>query len=219
MTGGSAGPAVLASAAISGSGGRVGGWKRVVWAVAMVVSATACGAGVGESEPVATETPTTTTRTPRVVDDSGRPQITFDPCLDIPDELLLEAGYDPRSEEIADYPMGSYTFLVCSYNGTVRIPGTMRPYGLNILSGNVTLEEELLKDGAISAEIDVNGRRALLEVDPDAKNLCAIAVETNFGIVIVSRLYNPDHTRGSSPEEWCAGLRDLAQAIEVQIID
>lgn len=155
-----------------------------------------------------------TTRTPRVVDDSGRPQITFDPCLDIPDDLLIEAGYDPRSKDIADYPMGSYTFLVCSYDGVVSVPGTMRPYGLNILSGNVTLQEEMQKDGDISTSIDVNGRRALLQVDVAARNTCAVVVETAYGIVIFNRLYNPDHTRGSSPEEWCAGLPDLAAAVE-----
>ncbi len=196
------------------------GWEHVAKTVALVavaVSTAACGSGsaaTGESESVSTESAMSTTRTPRVVDDSGRPEITFDPCLDVPDELLIEVGYDPRSKDIADYPMGSYTFLVCSYDGAVSVQGTMRPYGLNILSGNVTLQEELQKDGNISTSIDVNGRRALLQVDAAARNTCAVVVETAYGIVIFNRLYNPDHTRGSSPEEWCAGLQDLAAAVE-----
>lgn len=37
---------------------------------------------------------TSSTRVPRHVDESTRPQVAFDPCLDIPDEALLEAGYD-----------------------------------------------------------------------------------------------------------------------------
>ncbi len=148
------------------------------------------------------------------MDDSGRPQITFDPCLDIPDGLLVDAGYDPRSKEIADYPMGSYTFLACGYDGTVHIPGVLFRYGINILAGNITLEEELAKDRLIATETTINGRRALLEVEDNDQNSCAIAVEAKFGIVIFSRTYYPDHTRGVPRNEWCNDLDNLVSSIE-----
>ncbi|MEE2034958.1 DUF3558 domain-containing protein [Rhodococcus chondri] len=180
-----------------------------------IAVASACGSGSAATEPdEPAEAATSTTRTPRVVDDSGRPQITFDPCLDIPDELLIEAGYDPKSEEVTDYPMGSYTFLVCGYDGTLHIPGELFRYGQNIFSGNVTLEEEQAKDGDISTATTINGRRALIEVDRNTKNSCAIAVETTFGIVIFSRRYYADHTRGVPQAAWCAGLDELATSIE-----
>ncbi len=147
------------------------------------------------------------------MDDSGRPQITFDPCLDIPDGLLVDAGYDPRSKEKADYPMGSYSFLGCRYEGTVRIPGVLRRYGLSILSGNVTIEEELLKDADIASEIEIDGHRALLEVGPRNKNSCAIVLQTSFGITMLNRRYWPDHTRDVPQSEWCVGLADLATKI------
>lgn len=189
--------------------------RAAVASLAVVVTTVGCApGGATPSEPEAVETPTSTTRTPRVVDDSGRPQITFDPCLDIPDELLIAAGYDPRSRKVADYPMGSYTFLACGYDGTVHIPGVLFRYGLNVLAGNVTLEEELAKDRLIATETTINGREALLEVDNNNQNSCSIAVETEFGIVIFSRTYYPDHTRGVPREQWCSGLDDLASSIE-----
>ena len=188
---------------------------RAVASLAVVVTAVGCASGAATpSEPEAVETPTSTTRTPRVVDDSGRPQITFDPCLDIPDELLLQARYDTRSKEPTDYPMGTYSFIGCRFKGTLHIPGVLRRYGLNVLAGNVTLEEELAKDRLIATETTINGRRALLEVDNNNQNSCSIAVETEFGIVIFSRTYYPDHTRGVPREQWCSGLDDLASSIE-----
>ncbi|MEV4633524.1 DUF3558 domain-containing protein [Rhodococcus coprophilus] len=210
---------VLASAAISGSGGRVGGCKRVVRAVALlavlVTVSSGCASGTAAShDSEAVETPTSTTRTPRVVDDSGRPQITFDPCLDIPDEVLVENEYDPRSKESTDYPMGTYSFIGCRFKGTLRIPGVLRRYGLSVLSGNVTMEEEKAKNDHIATESRVNGRRALIELDPEMRGSCAYVLEAEFGIVIVSRTYHADHSQEIPRAEWCAGFDQFVSAVE-----
>lgn len=196
----------------------MGGWNcvvRVVASLAVVMTVAGCTSGAAtpsESEPV--ETPTSTTRTPRVVDDSRRPQITFDPCLDIPDELLASSGFDPRSKRPKELPMGTYSFLGCDYRGTLHIPGVLRSYSLIILSGNVTLEEELAKNGHVATETVINGRRALQEVDPALSGSCAFVLESEFGIVILSRIYNADHTRGVPQTEWCAGFTELVTDIE-----
>ncbi|MCK0093914.1 DUF3558 domain-containing protein, partial [Rhodococcus sp. F64268] len=156
-----------------------------------------------------------TTRTPRIVDDSGRPDITFDPCLDLPDDVMTAAGYDAAHKEFADMPMGSYTFLACAYRGTELVRGT-RKFSLNVLSGNIKLEEELAKNGEISTAITVNGRRGLREIGPNGRNECTYALQTNFGIVLVNRLY---HSDGSAlpKEEWCAGMEELTAILEQYI--
>lgn len=159
-------------------------------------------------------TTTPTTRAPRLTDESGRPAITFDPCLDIPDDVLSEAGYDPRTEDVSDYLMEQYTFMVCTYGAPMNIPGVIRSYGLNILSGNVSIDEELAKVGDIASETTVNGRRALLEYDPKPDNTCALTLETDFGIVIFSRLYHADHTRTLTYNERCGGLADTVALFE-----
>ncbi|MFZ3391646.1 DUF3558 domain-containing protein [Rhodococcus sp. 7Tela_A2] len=188
---------------------------RAVASLAVVVTAVGCASGAATpSEPEAVETPTSTTRTPRVVDDSGRPQITFDPCLDIPDDLLASSDFDPRSKGPIEMPMGTYSFLGCDYRGTLHIPGVLSSYSLIILSGNVTLEEELAKNGHVAIETTVNGRRALQEIDPSLKGSCAYVVQSSFGIVILSRIYHADHSRAVPQHEWCAGFAEFVVAIE-----
>lgn len=167
-----------------------------------------------DTTPVVAEEPAPTTRAPRLTDESGRPDITFDPCLDIPDDVLVDAGYDPRTKDVADYLMEQYTFMVCRYRAPVAIPGVIRAYGLIVLSGNVTIDEELAKVGDVASETTVNGRRALLEYDPKPDNACAITLQTDFGIVIFDRLYHPDHTRTLTYDERCGGLHDTVALFE-----
>ncbi|KXF84857.1 hypothetical protein D092_18820 [Rhodococcus ruber Chol-4] len=187
----------------------------------VAVAAATAGActSVAPPEPTAPAEPpaTSTTRVPRIVDESDRPPVTFDPCLDIPDQVLRDAGYDPKSEEVSDFAATHYTFLGCSYQGTLRIPGVLRRYGLNLNSGNITFAEVQEKVAEYATPIEVDGRRALLEVDPSLRRACAVNVETSFGVLIISRVYHPDHGNGVPQGEWCAGLEDTAARISVLI--
>ncbi|UYP20180.1 DUF3558 domain-containing protein [Rhodococcus sp. Z13] len=160
---------------------------------------------------------TTTARTPRITDDSGRPPVTFDPCYDIPDEVMEDLGYDAGSKELEDMPMGSYTFLGCGYEGTVSVPGVLARYDLLVLAGNVSLDEELEKNGTIAEETQVNGRRALLEVDPSTRDTCRYFLQTDFGMVGFSRIHHKDHAGPVPQDEWCAGFKDLVRTLETFI--
>ncbi len=193
----------------------MGGWKRVAGSIALIAATTACGTDAPPADPPsAADTVTSTTRTPRIVDESGRPAITFDPCLDIPDDVLVEAQYDPKSKRPSEYPMETYTFLGCSFEGTFHIPDVLDEYRLTILAGNVTLEEEWEKDGHVSSHTNVNGRDALLQLDPSNKNNCAITVRTDFGMVIFRRTYFADHAREVPIDEWCSDIDELVAQLE-----
>ncbi|NLU62013.1 DUF3558 domain-containing protein [Rhodococcus sp. HNM0563] len=190
----------------------MGGWKRVAGSIALIAATTACGTDAPpEEQPSAAETITSTTRTPRVVDESGRPAITFDPCLDIPDDVLVDARYDPKSKHATQHPMESYSFLGCRFKGTTSDSGDDR---LSVLAGNVTLEEEWDKNGHISSHTSVSGRDALLQLDPHNKNTCAITLRADFGIVIFSRTRFPDDARKLPLDEWCAGLEKAVALFE-----
>ncbi|MGW5286085.1 DUF3558 domain-containing protein [Rhodococcus pyridinivorans] len=191
----------------------MGRWSIVALA-ALAVMGTACSPGSADDVAVGDETATTTTRTPRITDDSGRPPVTFDPCYDIPDDLMNAAGYDAVKKELADMPMGTYTFLGCLYKNDDYIPGVRRGFGLNILSGNVTLEEEAQKNGHISEPTSINGRAALLRVDPAASLACTYVLETSFGIVIFDRLYHSDSVTRPPIEVWCDWFEELVASIE-----
>ncbi|MFF2107001.1 DUF3558 domain-containing protein [Rhodococcus koreensis] len=149
-----------------------------------------------------------TIRAPRHVDKSDRPQVTFDPCLDIPDSALIEAGYNPATEKNADFTPDEYTFLGCSYKTPQRL------YGMNVLSGNITFAEEEEKSREHSTRIEINGRRGLLKFNSGVTNSCDLSMETSYGIFGLTRSIFPDYS-GAAPEaEWCAGLEDTARIFE-----
>ncbi|WP_226436192.1 DUF3558 domain-containing protein [Rhodococcus yananensis] len=171
---------------------------------------------VGCSANTATEptpTTTTTTRIPRVTDNSVRPPITFDPCLDIPDEAMEELGYDARDKDVDAYPMGAYSFLGCSYRSPA-VENGLRQFSLSILAGNVTLDEELAKVGDIATPTQINGRRALLEIDESSSGDCTYVLETEFGLVLYCRTH---YKLGSTPvprDQWCIDMEHLVATLE-----
>ncbi|KLL95168.1 hypothetical protein NJ76_29330, partial [Rhodococcus sp. IITR03] len=67
----------------------MGRWGTVALA-ALAVVATACSPSAAD-DVMSDEASTSTTRTPRITDDSGRPPVTFDPCYDIPDDVMNAA--------------------------------------------------------------------------------------------------------------------------------
>ncbi|SQI29944.1 Protein of uncharacterised function (DUF3558) [Rhodococcus coprophilus] len=153
-------------------------------------------------------------RTPRVVDDSGRPPVTFDPCLDLPDEVMTEAGYDAAHKEFSDLPMGWYTFLGCTFRKSDPIPGLRRGYSLSVMAGNVSLDEEVAKNGHVATATTMNGRSALLELDPNIKDTCTYVLQSTFGIVVFSRMYHKDHPGPVPQDAWCTDMEPLVRAIE-----
>ncbi|NLE80731.1 MAG: DUF3558 domain-containing protein [Rhodococcus sp.] len=176
-------------------------------AVAAAVALSACGADSTNTapEPAGSESQAADTPEPRHTDDSGRPQVGFDPCLDIPDSALIEAGYDPASEEEADFPAGAYTFLGCQYD-TKEVQ-----YGLNVLSGNITFAEELEKVKDYSTPTEINGRQALVEVRQEMPNGCSVSIETDYGVLIIARDTFRTHSTQEIPyDTWCDGLEETA---------
>lgn len=156
----------------------------------------------------------TTVRTPRVVDDSERPDITFDPCLDVPMEILLERGFDDRSKDLTDLPFGTYTFISCSWKSFAQTTDHKDSYAITFLAGNVSYEEYLKRDRDISTEITINSRRALLQHD---RNDCAIILDTKFGVLVSSWLHFPYDNEPIPSEKQCAPLFSLVQDIETLV--
>ena len=185
----------------------------IVALAALAAVGTACSPSAAETD-TSDEAATSTTHTPRITDDSGRPPVTFDPCYDIPDGVMNTAGYDTTKKELADMPMGTHTFLGCLYRNDEYIPGVRRGFGLNILAGNVTLEEEIQKNGHISEPTAINGRAALLRAHSSQSLACTYVLETDFGIVIFDRLYHSDSVTSPPIELWCNDFEELVESIE-----
>ncbi|CDZ92574.1 DUF3558 domain-containing protein [Rhodococcus ruber] len=164
---------------------------------------------------------TTTTRVPRLVDESDRPLVAFDPCLDIPDEVLTAAGYDPRTEDNADFAATHFTMLGCSYDGIVHIPGILANYGLSVLSANFDFEEERQKatgNGDDMVLTELAGRRALLKTNTSLPYRCGMSVETSYGVLIFGRIHFRDSSAPLPESQWCVGLEDTVGRI-VAVLD
>ena len=186
-------------------------WGRAVL-VSCVVALAGCTPS-GATDTTDTTAPTTTTRVPRVTDNSTRPQITFDPCLDIPLHTMADLGYEPATIHELAYPMGDYSFLGCMYRSTgpVEIP---RKYLLVILSANVTLDEEYEKDGEFATHTQINGRPGLLEINTALGGSCSYVLSTDFGTVHYLRT---TYSYSGDPiplDEWCTGFDDFIATVE-----
>ncbi|WP_241010922.1 DUF3558 domain-containing protein [Rhodococcus sp. PSBB049] len=200
--------------------GRTG--VAITGALIVLATLSACTASSPNSvsPDEAPNAPTTTTRVPRLVDESDRPLVAFDPCLDIPDDVLAAAGYDPNSEENADFAATHYTMLGCSYDGVLKSPG-VAAYGLTVRSANFDWAIELQKTADHGDDVtpsEIAGRRALMKTNQSLPERCGMSVETSYGVLIFAQvLFGKGGAR--VPEvQWCSGLEDTVQRI-VAVLD
>ncbi|WP_206025445.1 DUF3558 domain-containing protein [Rhodococcus sp. 14C212] len=169
----------------------------------------------------AVESPTAATRVPRLADESNRPVVAFDPCLDIPNDVIIAAGYDPATEDEADFAATHFTMLGCAYKGTVHIPGVLVRYDLSVLSANFNFEEEQQKSSDNGDDVrrtEIAGRRALLKTNQSLPERCEMSIETSYGILIVARIHWSDSGSPVPKSQWCTGLEDTVERI-VAVLD
>lgn len=175
-------------------------------ALTMLTLTAGCSASPTETTPSPTSPPTNSTpatRTPRITDDSGRPPVAFDPCIDLSNQQITELGYRPDTRRKTDYPAGSYTFLSCSFKST--------DYLISISAGNITFAEDQRKvqnDGSTIAPTTIDDRQAMLM---PTGGQCSLSMQTAFGSVILTRTAAALGTKMSAPP--CEGIEDTARLI------
>ncbi|QNG19852.1 DUF3558 domain-containing protein [Rhodococcus triatomae] len=171
--------------------------------VLLLAAAFVAACGQGDSDPAdpAATGAESTTRAPRFTDQSDRPLVTYDPCLDIPESAIEEAGLDPLSKSEQDFPGDDRTFLGCTYI-------TRRVVGVNILSTNSMLDEYIAKEAGTGQvqELTLDGRRAALLPSVNSSPACALNVETEFGYIVVTRNIFDSHP---PRDQWCDGIEDM----------
>ncbi|EOM74225.1 DUF3558 domain-containing protein [Rhodococcus rhodnii] len=146
---------------------------------------------------------------PRHIDESERPQVTFDPCRDLTDEAISAIGYDPATEDGADTLGESQTFLGCSWKTDPR------RYHLTVTAGNVTLDEHRARNSGYATESSLAGVPALMMLDPRVPDSCVAALPSDFGAVLLLRT---DRDLGSpasptTPDQRCEGIEQTAAAV------
>jgi hypothetical protein len=164
-----------------------------------------------KSDPASTTTVHSTTRVippslqpPKQSNENGRPDVTFDPCLDYDDEVIRRAGLNPATRQRTDLA-AEYTFLSCNYSG--------KQYGVGVSVGNVTFEESVdrYKDSS-PQRLEINGRESLIahnEIDAPA---CLIAIRLRDGVMVVS--VSPYEDAENIRADGCTLAPDIARIFE-----
>ncbi|WP_072738905.1 DUF3558 domain-containing protein [Rhodococcus triatomae] len=169
---------------------------------AVLVSGCSAGGQEGNS-PFASPSSTSEIRKPRLTDLSARPDVIFDPCMDIPDDALRAAGLEPSTRSFEDVSSSDRTFLICAYR-----PGPRGMY-VNIGSSNSTYDEYVAKESESELhEYDIDGRRAVTKHVGSRGGNCILTVETSYGTLGVTRdLFDSELPR----EQSCDGIDDMAR--------
>ena len=135
---------------------------------------------------------------------SGRPKVAFDPCTWIPDSAISQLGLDPSTRERGQDVVAEQTFLTCQFDGPDE--------GLQLDSGNVTLDEVKTKYAGRTQDLTVNGRPAVLTPNKSGSQDCSVDLQTKagyFGITFI--VGTSGDLKGIKP---CDRITDAAKSLE-----
>lgn len=144
---------------------------------------------------------------------SGRTEVGFDPCFEVPDSSISEAGFDPNSRERGDFVADDYSFIGCEFSGTAPNTDIVLRF-LDITSSNITVDE--FRDRNIDTakemeDIGISGRKAIVF---DHLGGCWIAMESNDGTLSM-HLNTPATNNGTVS---CNSIVPIATVIEPSLI-
>jgi hypothetical protein len=151
---------------------------------------------------------------PPVQQNEGRPDVAFDPCTWVDDATLSQLGYNPQSRKRGIDIHAEYTFLVCWFESPDKV------YGLQVLSGNRTMDEGRAKftsDGAKIEDTTIDGRAAMI-VRPKSGDTCIVLLQTKVGYADFARDIRGYLVKGPLPER-CSGMVELVQGTIPRIGD
>ncbi len=141
--------------------------------------------------------------------DQGRPDVVFDPCTWISDDVVRQAGFDPSSRKRGNDTVAEYIFLTCQFDSKLR--------ELDVDSGNITWNQDQQKNGSWLQPTQINGRQAAFGQDPTSglTTECEVHMRTKVGVAIVSVILTDDGVmQGLHP---CDNIQNIASAIEPEI--
>ncbi|WP_225730486.1 MULTISPECIES: DUF3558 domain-containing protein [unclassified Nocardia] len=177
----------------------------------------ACSNNAKEPLPEST-TPTTThpsiavtvSPAPQQRNNSGRPAVTFDPCIDIGDATIQKLGFNPDTRKRNDLTADSYTFLGCDFGQ--KDPDGLTVRSLDIKATNLTLQDFRERKTQSSNNTTVAGRDAVVYtlVGATASITCFIAMDSPVGVIDLQLDLNPTKASGRP----CDQVRDIAEKLQ-----
>ncbi|MGY5281440.1 DUF3558 domain-containing protein [Nocardia gipuzkoensis] len=143
----------------------------------------------------------------------GRQDVTFDPCVEIDDSLIVRSGFDPPTRERNDLIFDDYSFIGCKFKHSEDVRGQKLPVrSISIWSTNVTLDEFRKRERGNLTDLTVDGRAAIKYTQSDS---CYVAIQSLDGALnIASNTYAAFTT-----ELPCDRIVEIAQTIAPALPD
>lgn len=136
------------------------------------------------------------------------PEVTFDPCTDIGDSILVEFGLEPADKKPDLIVIGRETMVACGILGDER--------AVSLVAQNTPWDQ--IPFQVTPQAVTVNGREAWYAPGSASDASCSVLIRTSFGAVIINN--NPDLGRRANPNmDRCDGALEMAEAIEPLIDD
>ncbi|WP_169801656.1 DUF3558 family protein [Millisia brevis] len=179
---------------------------RVRATIAGTVIATSALVGCSSSPdtaPTDTPQPTSAQSSASAATAPALPEVTFNPCDDIGDALLLRFGLDPANRDRNEFALGRETILACNVVGDHRAVG--------FVAQNTAWED--IPFDVTPQPASVNGREAWYVPGGLSDDSCTVLMRTNFGAVIVDSA--PGLSRHPDPSlDRCDSIMEIAEAVE-----
>lgn len=133
--------------------------------------------------------------------------VEWDPCFQVPDSVIEQLGFDPKTRQRGDWFDIEYTFLGCKFERrSVTLGMDTRDGILRIMSGSISLDQVRTKE---TTEFSVNiGSRDGVRWDDHEH--CTVAMTGPDGVIYVS----VDSSGNLSGWSGCDHLEEQSRAVE-----
>lgn len=145
----------------------------------------------------------------------GRSAVTFDPCVDIGDTTITEAGFNPRTRERADFTSDFYSYRGCKF--TRGDEQGLLTRLLTVQSSNVTMAETRERYGAAVRNAPIAGREAIIFKLPEDKSndTCFLTLPTRDGTLSIQL----GVSRARTAELPCDTISGVAEVLATTLKD
>ncbi|WP_232111103.1 DUF3558 family protein [Nocardia wallacei] len=146
-------------------------------------------------------------------DPAGSKPVAYDPCLEIGDETIAKAGFDPATRERSDQVHTGYAFIGCTFERKEQVGGVSRRVGsLTISSTNISLDQFRKREGSAAREIKINGKEAIT-YGMAAAEACNVVTNGPDGAIDVQ----VDSAAALSNWRGCDHVQEIASTIDAVV--
>lgn len=143
--------------------------------------------------------------------DNARDKVSYDPCFELPDQVVTNLGFDARSRDRRDFMSNHYAFIGCDFMRKGDVNGQqMRTGEIIVRASNITLGEFREREGANAENIRIGARDGIRY--PSGVDDCYIVFPFREGVLSVKF--------GTTPfvqENACELVVPMAEAIEATL--